>query len=130
MHAGTTSNRSHTATISRAYAILSGVLIFFAALLLAVMPVTERFWDFDHFLRGGQDFEFGFLALLVVLCLVLLLAQNANIECSLLLALRRWLRFIFPPAAGLDTVTTFHAVLEDQPISRLSIRLYTLPLQV
>ena len=132
MQASRTATRTSTSGLTRAFAWAGRVLIFLSILLLAVMPITERFWDFDHFLRGGQDFEFGFLALLVVLCLVLLLAQNANQQCSLVLSLRRWLRFIFPPSDPASTVslTSFHALLDQQPIPSLSICLYTLPLQV
>jgi hypothetical protein len=54
------------------------VLIVLTALLLAVSPWTEYYWDFDNFLHGGQDFEFGLLATITVFCLVLVLLQHSK----------------------------------------------------
>ncbi len=71
-------------------------LIVLWSLLLALMPVTEHFWTFDRFLHGGsQDFELSLLLTITILCLVLLLAQNARLCLSLILAMRRWLRCAF-----------------------------------
>ena len=71
-------------------------LIVLWGLLLALMPVTEHFWTFDHFLRGGsQDFEMSLLLTVTLLCLVLLLAQNARLCLSMILSMRHWLRCVF-----------------------------------
>src|ERR1700761_9414852 len=54
-----------------AFSVAGRLLLLLSALLLAATPWTEYFWDFDHFLQGGQDLEFGLLSVLTVLCLVL-----------------------------------------------------------
>jgi hypothetical protein len=56
---------------SPAFSVAGRLLLLLSALLLAATPWTEYFWDFDHFLQGGQDLEFGLLSVLTVLCLVL-----------------------------------------------------------
>jgi hypothetical protein len=47
----------------QALALVGRVLILLTALLLGVMPWTEYFWDFNNFLRGGQDLELGLLSI-------------------------------------------------------------------
>ena len=56
---------------SPAFSVAGRLLLLLSALLVAATPWTEYFWDFDHFLQGGQDLEFGLLSILTVLCLVL-----------------------------------------------------------
>lgn len=60
---------------SRLYLLVSRLLLSLIAVVLAVTPLSEHLLDFDHFLRGGQDFELGLLALLATCCLVLVLAH-------------------------------------------------------
>lgn len=62
------------------------------------MPVTEYLWTFDKFLRGGQDCEFGLLALAAILCLVLVLSHQRRAVLTLILTLRRVLSSLFQPA--------------------------------
>ena len=59
------------------------------------MPLTEYYWTFDKFLRGGQDLEFGLLSMAAVFCLVLVLSQQRRLGVILILAVREWLRFGF-----------------------------------
>jgi hypothetical protein len=44
--------------------------------LLLVMPLTEHFCQWDNFLRGGPDVEFGILSLLLFAGFVLLTAHR------------------------------------------------------
>ena len=62
------------------------------------MPVTEYLWTFDKFLRGGQDCEFGLLAIAAILCLVLVLSHQRRAVLTLILSLRRMLSCLFQPA--------------------------------
>lgn len=61
-------------------------LFFLICGLLLVMPWTEYFWNFDKFLRGGQDLELGILALLCFLCMVVVLARRLPREVDAQLA--------------------------------------------
>ena len=72
-------------------ALVGRVLIVLTALLIAVIPWTEYYWDFDNFLHGGQDFELGLLATITVFCLVLVLLQHNKQGVTFWSALRRWL---------------------------------------
>jgi hypothetical protein len=44
--------------------------------LLLLMPLSEYFFQWDNFLRGGPDVEFGILSLLLFAGLVLLTAYR------------------------------------------------------
>ena len=66
--------------ISRSVVTGGRMLILFSSLLVALMPITEYFWHFDHFLRGGEDFEFWLLAFTTILCLVLVFVKDR--ECT------------------------------------------------
>ena len=72
-------------------ALAGRVLIVLTALLIAVIPWTEYYWDFDNFLHGGQDLELGLLATITVFCLVLVLLQHNKQGVAFWFALRRWL---------------------------------------
>lgn len=108
------------------------LLIGLACVLLAVMPWTEYFWRFDKFLRGGQDFELGLLALITFLCLVLVLAQRMKQNVARLLAVRQFFSFFLKDHRG-----TVHAVagkeLDAFPFRRTrlpSSTLCALPVQI
>ncbi len=60
------------------------------------MPLTQHLWTWDHFLRGGQDFESSLLIIVVSLCLVLVLAHHCQSGVDWLLALQRLFLPIFP----------------------------------
>jgi len=78
-----------------ACALGARLLIGLSALLIVAMPWTEYYWQFDNFLRGGQDFEFGLLSTLMVFCLVLVLIRQNKQGVTFLFALRRWLSLVF-----------------------------------
>lgn len=100
--------------------------------LVALMPLTEYLWHFDEIMRGGQDFEFGLLAIMTFLCLMLVLFQHGKRTVACRMALRRWLAVAFraadPGAPGslLGLITSAHAVKLPSP----ALSLYNLPLQV
>jgi hypothetical protein len=101
---------------SEAYAIGGRILIVFTALLIAVSPWTEYHWHFDNFPRGGQDFEFGLLATILVFCLVPVLMQQSKQSVTFLFALRRWLSVVLQlpdpnsPSLSFRPVIASHAV--------------------
>lgn len=51
------------------------ILLVVNAIVLIISGFTEHFWTWDHFLRGGQDFELSLLALIAFFCLILVIAQ-------------------------------------------------------
>jgi hypothetical protein len=71
---------------ARVYAFIGRLLLAATAVSLITMPLTQHVWTWDHFLRGGHDFEFGMLTILTTLSLVLLLAQLCKQSVGLLLA--------------------------------------------
>jgi small-conductance mechanosensitive channel len=118
--------------ISQACARGGRLLILSTAILIFVMPWTEYFWQFDKFLRGGQDFELGLLSLLTIFSLVLVLLQQRRQNVALLLAVRRWLSLIFedddPRAAANPCSSIAHA--GDLPLSSRASCRYNLPMQI
>jgi hypothetical protein len=96
------------------------------------MPLTEYFWQFDRFLRGGQDFELGLLSLLTIFSLVLVLLQQRRQNVTLLLTFRRWISLVFedgdPRAAEKACTLTGHS--DAVPLSSPALRGYNLPIQV
>lgn len=51
-------------------------VLFLTEVLILLMPLTEHFCQWDKFLRGGPDVEFGVLSLLLFAGLVLLTAYR------------------------------------------------------
>jgi hypothetical protein len=118
--------------VSRSYAMGGRLLILSAAVLIAVMPVTDYFWHFDGFLRGGQDFELGLLSLITILSMVLVLLRQRRQDVALLVTIQRWLSFGLmdpnPPARGgaCSLVVDLHDPLTLHP----ALCRYNLPIQV
>ena len=52
------------------------------------MPLTEYLWNFDHFLRDGQDIELGLFSVAMVMCLVLMMLQRGSQGFLAILAVR------------------------------------------
>jgi hypothetical protein len=111
--------------------LLGQILILLTTLLIAVMPVTEYLWTFDKFLRGGQDCEFGLLALAAVFCLVLVLSHQRRAVLALILSLRRVLSSLFQPA---DPAARFRpglvSPLQYNLPHSISLHSINLPLQI
>ena len=74
---------------------LSRLLLAFAFIELLTMPITQQLWTWDHFLRGGQDFELGLFVIVSCLCLVLLRAEHCRQKIRHLIALRRLISLAF-----------------------------------
>ncbi len=108
------------------------VLMLLTVSLVAVMPMTEYFWQFDQFMRGGQDFELSLLAMMTFLCLILVLLQLGRGNIRLLMSWRHWLANVFrgadpcPPGSLTGLIGALHAI----PIPSAALSLYNLPLQV
>jgi hypothetical protein len=116
---------------ARVCAGIGRFLLTLIAVSLITMPLTQYIWTWDHFLQGGQDFEFGVLTTLIALCLVLLLAHYFKQSVALLLAACNLFLYIFyDRALGISTrgktISAFRC--EQLPSSILDI--YNLPLRV
>jgi hypothetical protein len=118
--------------ISQACALGGRLLILSTAVLILVMPWTEYFWQFDRFLRGGQDFELGLLSLLTIFSLVLVLLQQRRQNVALLLTVRRWLSLIFEDAdpRAVANACSLIAHSDAVPLSSRTLCQYNLPIQV
>ncbi|WP_263351231.1 hypothetical protein [Acidicapsa acidisoli] len=96
---------------------MGGVLIGLSVLLIAVMPWTEYYWQFDNFFHGGQDFEFGLLSTMMILCLVMLLMQLGKQDVTILLTLRRWLWIVFQHPDSKSPILLFRMVTASYAVS-------------
>jgi hypothetical protein len=108
------------------------MLILLTVLLVLVMPWTEYFWHFDQFPRGGEDFELSLLAIATICCLVVILLQHGKKSVAFILALRRWLSFVFQhddpgaPGSFCGLIAASHAA----PLPSPAIGMYNLPIQI
>lgn len=84
-----------SAYVFQAPVAIGRVLLVLAAISLLTMPLTQDIWTWDHFLRGGHDFETGMLTIVMILCLAVLLSQLCKRHIDLLFAARRVLAFTF-----------------------------------
>jgi small-conductance mechanosensitive channel len=118
--------------ISQAYALGGRLLLLFTAILIFVMPWTEYFWQFDRFLRGGQDFELGLLSLLTIFALVLVLVRQRRQNVALLLTLRRWLSLVFEGTDPRAVTNACDLIAHSDVVSLSSSALsrYNLPIQI
>ena len=102
------------------------------AIVVSLMPLTEYFWHFDGFLRGGQDFELGLLSVATILCLVMLMLQHGKCSVCLSLSLQKWLSLVFQfgdqaaPGSFLGLIGALHAIAVPSP----SLGQYLPPMQV
>lgn len=76
-------------------AAMGRCLLMLATISVLTMPLTQHIWTWDHFLRGGQDFETGMLTILIILCLAVLLSQLCKRHIETLFTVRRGLAFTF-----------------------------------
>ncbi len=118
--------------MSRLWITGSRVTLLFIVVLLVIMPWTEYFWNFDKLLRGGQDFEFGLLAIATIFCLVMVMLQHGKCSLRESLSLRKWLSIVFrredhvAPGSFMGLIAALHAIVVPSP----SLHQCTLPLQV
>jgi predicted acyltransferase len=125
-------SRSSADDISQGCAAGGRLLILLTSILLVVMPWTEYFWQFDHFLRGGQDLEFGLLALASIFCLVLVLSHQRKRLMASILVVRQWLFLLFHPETPTKPynfcklISSLTATAPHSP----ALGMYNLPIQV
>jgi hypothetical protein len=119
-------------SLSQACAAGGRTFVLFAMILILVMPLTEYYWTFDKFLRGGQDMEFGMLSLAAVLCLILVLSLQRKRRVISFLAARQWLwsasgrRHRQVPASSQAAIVISSGSLPACP----ALAGYALPLQI
>lgn len=106
-------------------------LLILSAISLITMPVTQHLWTWDHFLRGGQDFELTTLIMLTFLCLVLVLSKDSR--RSMDLRFGRGRLFEFPLTENVSAGTPFHGALSFfgiEPLAGSPSGIYSTPLQI
>jgi len=79
------------------------LLVLLTTVLVLVMPVTEHLYNWDHFLRGGQDVEFNLLAALLFAAMVVLSMSGTSMQPLLM-------QPVFAAANGLCGQATPRAV--------------------
>ncbi|HEV2362736.1 MAG TPA: hypothetical protein VGS12_00910 [Caulobacteraceae bacterium] len=106
-------------------------LLILATISVLTMPLTQDIWTWDHFLRGGQDFETGMLTIVMILCLAVLLSQLCKRHIYLLFTVRRVLAFILDRGElpGRSLVEAYFE-FRVEPASGSAIGRYTLPLRI
>ena len=117
--------------VARIYARIVYFLLLMTTFSLITAPLTQHIWTWDHFLHGGQDFEFGVLVVLMTLCLGLLLAQHCKQNAELLHATYLLFSFIcydhlLARITPSEAITAFRSERVPNP----SLGIYNLPLLV
>lgn len=115
----------------RVCAEIGRCLLILSAVSLMTMPITEHIWTWDHYLAGGQDFEFGALVILMTLCLVLLLAWNCRRSVDLYFGIWRLFSFTCGDCilARTTPCETIPAFLDQRALCPVS-GVYLPPLQI
>lgn len=111
---------------------MSRILIGVIALLLLVIPWSERYSSLDSFPRG-RDTELSILAFFVMLGLVLLFIRSARKRLQCILAMSHWLLSIMPPAVFLIPGRRHVRPLTDPhhpPLPGSSLELCKTPLRI
>ncbi len=116
---------------ARAPEIIGRILLVFAAVELISMPLTQYAWTWDHFLRGGTDFESSLLFLVVCIGLLLVLRYHYRQGENLCVPRRRLSLPVFDIVKSAATFGT-GALLPFHPERRASSDLAAcnLPLQI
>jgi hypothetical protein len=106
-------------------------LLLLATISVLTMPLTQNLWTWDHFLRGGQDFETSMLTIVIILCLAVLLSLICKRHIDFLFAARRVLAFTFHHGElpGESLVRAFF-LFPAERASRVAIDRYSLPLKI
>jgi hypothetical protein len=127
-------NRSHhnaPELLAHAPESVGRFLVVLAAIELISMPLTQYAWTWDHFLRGGMDFESNFLFLVVCLGLLLVLRHHLRQDENLPVP---WWRLLLPifdtdkwaTMLGTGALVALH---QDRRVSS-DLATYNLPLQI
>lgn len=106
------------------------LLLALTTVSLVTMPFTQHLWNWDRFLRGGQDFEMGAFVILMVLNLVLVLAKCCKQNLGRLL--EAWQCFSIVPAARatLQAHARPFAFCMERIALLPDLPFYNLPLQI
>lgn len=106
-------------------------LLAIAAISALTTPITQDLWTWDHFLRGGQDFETGMLTIVSILCLSVLLSQLCRIDIDLLFSVHQVLAFIFKHGElpGNSPVRAFF-IFRMERVNGAALGRYSLPMKI
>jgi hypothetical protein len=115
---------------SAACSLAGRILLLFTALLIVVMPWTEAHWHFDGFLRGGEDFELGLLALITIFSLLIVLSRHRKQRVDFLFAIAQMLAFSLKSRAAAALKRVGIAVSDVRPEIWTAPATYNLPIQI
>ncbi len=120
-----------SALLARALKNVDRFLLALAVVELISMPVTQYAWTWDHFLRGGMDFESSLLFLVVCLHLLLVLRNHRRQDENLRVPIGRLAPAIFAiqksaAMRGAELLLPFHRKCRASS----GWPSYSLPLQV
>lgn len=106
-------------------------LLVLAAIAVLTMPLTQNFWTWDHFLRGGQDFETWTLTIVLILCMAVLLSQLCKRRLDLLFAVCHMLALTFNRGElpGRSPMGTF-AIFRMERVNGTPIDQFSFPLKI
>jgi hypothetical protein len=113
--------------------LMSRLVASLIAFLLAVMPLTEYLWTWDHFLHGGQDLEFGMLGIVAVLGIACILSLHTAKWMTLLVMAQRFISLILQRVLGLFACSASELLTRGYPSKKIpdpGLDLYSLPLQI
>ncbi len=114
------------------FVLMSRILVLLMALLLAIIPWSERYSGLDNFPQG-QDTELNLLAFFVLLGLILLFAHSLRKGLSALFLLRYFLSAIVQLAHSLVSDSRHDVALDvphSPPLPSLCLSAFNLPLQI
>jgi hypothetical protein len=95
------------------------------------MPVTQHLWTWDHFLRGGNDFEMTTLLVLSFLGMALVLSRQVKQCLDSLFAALRFLSFtIRDRMHGRIFEDGAFRLFRAECLANPPIDMYSLPLQI
>lgn len=106
------------------------ILLLFTTLLIVVMPWTESHWHFDGFLRGGEDFELGLMALITIFSLLLVLSRHRKQRVDFLFAIAQMLAFSLQSRAAGALKRVGIAISHAAPEMWTAPATYNLPIQI
>jgi len=110
---------------------LGRFLLTLSAMSLITTPLTQHLWTWDHFLRGGQDFELAAFMLLTAFGLVLVLSRHCRQRVDLLLASSRLLARKFGTRDTMNISVCVHSsIVRIVPASSAALDFYSIPLQI
>jgi hypothetical protein len=106
-------------------------LLISIAISLITMPVTQHLWTWDHFLRGGNDFEMTTLLVLSFLGMALVLSRQVKQCLDSLFAALRFLSFtIRDRMHGRIFEDGAFRLFRAECLANPPIDMYSLPLQI